>query len=153
MPVLGRLASNRKGFTILEIMVTTFISGVILTTAIPSLSTAVNAHQLQSALRSATGYVRVVRATAVSKNLSSRLVVSEDGHTLSTEVNKAGLWTTTGSPVYLGSTVGVSAISPVSGLSFTSQGTASAATTITIQTSRGDMHTITVALLGSVGIS
>ncbi len=90
---------------------------------------------------------------AVARNLQSRLVVSADGSTLTTEVLFGGTWTTAGSPLPLNDPITVTSVSPPTGLVFTPQGTTNAATTLTLQTIRGDVHTITVSLLGSVEIT
>lgn len=145
--------TGSSGFTLFETLVATVISGLILAVALPNLSTFVNAHELQSGLRSTVGYVRLVRSMAVAKNLQTRLVVSNDGRTLTVEVYRNGAWTATGSPLVLGDAVRVSAVSPVSGLVFTPQGTTQAAATLTLETPRGDTHTIAVSLLGAVEVS
>lgn len=149
----GRRSFGSRGFTLFETLVATALSSLILAVSLPSLSTLVNAHQLQSGLRSTTGYIRLVRAVAVARNLQSRLVVSVDGSTLTTEVLLGGTWTTAGAPLPLSDPIKVTLISPPTGLVFTPQGTANAATTLTLQTTRGDIHTITVSLLGSVEIT
>ena len=148
-----RRSLGSRGFTLFETLVAMALSALVLAVALPSLSTLVNAHQLQSGLRSTTGYIRLVRAMAVARNLQSRLVVSADGSTLTTEVLFGGTWTTAGSPLPLNDPITVTSVSPPPGLVFTPQGTTNAATTLTLQTIRGDVHTITVSLLGSVEIT
>ena len=142
-----------QGFTLFETLIAMAISGLILAVSLPNLSTLVNAHQLQSGLRSTTGYVRLVRAMAVAKNLQTRLVVSADGGTLTTEAYRSGTWAATGAPLVLGDTIKVTSILPVTGLVFMPQGTTNAAATLTLQTGGGSTHTISVSLLGAVEVS
>lgn len=150
---MNRIERRREsGFSLLETLVVSVIVGVLFAAAAPSLSTAVSAHQLQASLRSTAGYVRLVRATAIGKNLQSKLVVSTDGTTLTIQVYRSGSWATTGAPAVLSPGVTVLSVSPAN-LTFSTQGVASAATMITLQTARGYTGAVTVSLLGSVDIS
>lgn len=150
MLTLTKSLGNSRGFTLMEMLVATSVAGVLLATSIPSLGTALSAHYLQSGLRTTANYVRVVRSTAVARNLQARLVVSEDGSNLSTEIYR-GSWQAVGSPVDLDETT-ISAVSPTT-LTFTPQGNATAATTLTVRNGRGGTATIAVSILGSVEIS
>ncbi len=145
---------SQKGFTILETLVAAGVSGALLAAALPNLSTALSASRLQSALRSTGQHVRLARAIAVGKNLPSRIVVSEDGSRLTTQVLRSGSWTNSGTPLVLSDNTTVSSVSPsASALAFTSQGTTAGTVTITLRTSRGDSRSLVVSLLGSVEIS
>ena len=141
----------QKGFTILETMVAAAVSGALLLAATPNLSSALGAAQLKSATRSTAQYVRLARATAVGKNLPSRIALSQGGSTLDAQVLRSGTWTSTGQPLALSNGTTVSSIVPsASALAFSTQGTTSGTVTITLQTSRGDTHTLVVSILGSV---
>ena len=142
---------NEEGISILEILAVAIMASVLLVTAIPSLSGSLEAHKLQSSLRAARNYVRVVRATGVARNVSARLDVSVDGKTLRTEIFESGAWTAVGSPVYLDAGATVSNVNPP--LVFTAQGTTNAATTLTLSGPGGAAETLTVSILGSVGVS
>jgi type II secretory pathway pseudopilin PulG len=145
---------SERGFTILETLVAVIVAAAVLLAAAPSLSMALNAAQLLSASRATAQYVRLARATAVGKNLQSRIVVSVDGSTLTTQVLRSGSWTSTGTPLVLSSGTTVYAISPsAAALSFSAQGTTSGTVTITLRTGRGDMRNLTVSLLGMVETS
>ncbi|HUE39167.1 MAG TPA: type II secretion system protein [Candidatus Binatia bacterium] len=141
----------QKGFTILETMVTAGVAGALLLAATPHMSSALTAAQLKSSLRATAQYVRLARATAVGKNLQSRIALSGGGTTLTTQVLRAGTWTNTGTPLVLTNGTTVSSIAPSSSaLAFSAQGIASSAVTITLQTSSGATNTVTVSILGSV---
>ncbi|MGH7860439.1 MAG: pilus assembly FimT family protein [Candidatus Binatia bacterium] len=144
----GHGIANEKGVTLLETLVAAVMSGILLAAAMPSLSGALNAHQLQAAVRSTTNYVRVVRSIAVARNARTQLVVSEDGRTLSTEAMSGGAWTAVGQPLALDGGVFVSSVTPA--LEFNSQGTSTASTTVTLQSPQGSTQTIGVSILGSV---
>lgn len=145
---------SQKGFTILETLVAAAVSGALLTAALPNLSTALSASSLQAALRSTAQHVRLARATAVGKNLQSRIVVGADGSTLTTQVLRGSSWTNSGTPLVLGDSTQIFSVSPsASALTFTSQGTTSGTVTITLRTARGDSRSLVVSLLGSVEAS
>jgi len=150
-----RLPDNsQRGFTILETLVAATISGALLLAAVPNVSSALSAGRLQSASRATAQYLRLVRATAVGKNLQSRLVVSGGGSTLSTEVYRSGAWTATGQPLVLEGGASVASVLPsASALVFTSQGTTSGTVTVVVQTSRGDHRNLVVSPLGVVEAS
>ena len=146
-----KMTRCQKGFTILETMVTAGVAGALLLAATPHMSSALTAAQLKSSLRATAQYVRLARATAVGKNLQSRIALSGGGTTLTTQVLRAGTWTNTGTPLVLTNGTTVSSIAPSSSaLAFSAQGIASSAVTITLQTSSGATNTVTVSILGSV---
>lgn len=148
---MRRILRSAKGFTVLETMLAASLTGAMLLAATPNLSTALGAAQLKSASRSTAQFVRVTRAIAVGKNLSSRITVSTNGTTLTTQVLRSGTWTNTGTPLVLTNGTTVSNVSPSSSaLSFTSQGTTSGTVTITLSDSRGDTKNLVVSILGSV---
>jgi type II secretory pathway pseudopilin PulG len=149
---MRRTLKTQKGFTILETMLAAGISGTLLLAASPNLSSALGAAQLQSASRATAQYVRVARAVAVGKNLSSRIVVDGSGSTLTTQVLRSGTWTNTGTPLVLTNGTTVSSVAPsASALGFTSQGpTSSGTVTVTLRDSRGDTKSLVVSILGSV---
>jgi prepilin-type N-terminal cleavage/methylation domain-containing protein len=156
-PLDGRLSKEKsqKGFTLLETLVTAGIAGTLATVAFPGMSSALNSHRLMAGLRGTVGAVRVARSSAVTRNVQSRLSVSEDGKTLTVQVDPSGTntWVSIGTPLVLDGGVTVSSVSPSNGLVFTSQGTVSNAVTVTLRNARGDTHNIAVGLLGSVDIS
>lgn len=148
---MRRKLRSEKGFTILETMLAAGISGAVLLAAAPNLATALGAATLQSASRATAQQVRLARAIAVGKNLSSRIVVSGNGSTLTTQVLRSGTWTNTGTPLVLTNGATVSNVAPsASTLSFTSQGTTSGTVTITLRDSAGDTKNLVVSILGSV---
>jgi type II secretory pathway pseudopilin PulG len=148
---MRRTLRSENGFTILETMLAASLTGALLLAATPNLSTALGAAQLKSASRATAQYVRLSRAIAVGKNLSSRIVVSTSGTTLTTQVLRSGTWTNTGTPLALTNGTTVSNVAPSSSaLSFTSQGTTSGTVTITLRDSSGDTKNLVVSILGAV---
>jgi len=148
---MRRTLRSDKGFTILETMVAAGVSGAMLLAAAPNISSVLGAATLQSAGRATAQYVRLARAIAVGKNLSSRIVVNGSGSTLTTQVLRSGTWTNTGTPLVLTNGATVSSVAPSSSaLGFTSQGTTSGTVTITLRDSSGDTKNLVVSILGSV---
>jgi len=144
----------QRGFSLLETLVVASIAGTLAAVTIPNLSGAVNAHRLQGGLRTTVGAIRVARSAAISRNIQGRVTVSDDGKTLTVEVNRPGTgWTTIGTARALDGGVSVSSVSPANGLLFNSQGTVTNAVTVTLQNARGDTRQIAVSLLGGVEVS
>jgi prepilin-type N-terminal cleavage/methylation domain-containing protein len=144
----------QRGFSLLETLVTAGIAGSLAAATIPSMSTALNAHRLNAALRETVGVIRVARSSAIVRHIQGRVVVSADGKTLTVQVNRASTgWTTIGTARYLDGGVAVSDVSPAGGLTFSSQGAVANAVTVTLQNARGDTRQISVSLLGSVEVS
>jgi Tfp pilus assembly protein FimT len=145
---------SARGITILETVVTVGIASAVATAALPNLAAALSGPRLQAATRESAQHVRLARAAAVAQNTASRVVVSEDGSTLTTEVEQAGSWVQSGTPLVLGGGVQVVSVAPsASALRFDSQGMTSGAVTITFRTTNGEQRSIAVSLLGSVDAS
>jgi prepilin-type N-terminal cleavage/methylation domain-containing protein len=154
---VGRASADKtqRGFTLLETLVTASIAGTLAAVTFPGMSSALNSHRLMAGLRGAVGSIRVARSSAVTRNVQSRISVSEDGKTLTVQVDPSGTntWVSIGTPLVLDGGVTVSSLAPANGLVFTPKGTVANAVTVTLQNVRGDTHNITVGLIGSVDIS
>jgi prepilin-type N-terminal cleavage/methylation domain-containing protein len=154
---IGRVSARKseRGFTLLETLVTAGIAGTLAAVTFPGMSSALNSHRLTAGLRGAVGSIRVARSSAVTRNVQSRVSVSEDGKTLTVQVDPSGTntWVSIGTPLVLDGGVTVSSVSPANGLVFTPKGTVANAVTVTLQNARGDTHNIAVGLIGSVDIS
>ncbi len=124
---------RERGFSLLYLMVTTTVAGIITAVAIPNLSSALQAHRLTAALRTTVGCIGVARSTAVTRNQQARISLSGDGTTLTVQVNSGGTWTSVGTPAVLEGGVTVSSVSPSGGLLFSGQGTVGSAVTVTVQ--------------------
>jgi Tfp pilus assembly protein FimT len=135
--------------------VTASIASTLAAVTFPSMSSALNSHRLTAGLRGAVGSIRVARSSAVTRNAQSRVSVSEDGKTLTVQVDPSGTntWISIGTPLVLDGGVTVSSVSPTSGLLFTPQGTVANAVTVTLRNARGDTRNVAVGLIGSVDIS
>ena len=144
-------ARGQSGFTLFEVLTTATILSVLAAISFPGMSSALNAHRLTAGLRGSVGCIRVARSSAISRNLQGRIVVSEDGTTLTPQVNRSGTWTTVSTPLVLEGVV--ASVTPTGGLVFSAQGTLANPATLTLQNSRGDTHQINVSLLGSAEIA
>jgi len=139
------------GLTFLELIVAVAVFGALSLMALPGLATLRTAFQLTSATRATAQCLRLARSIAVGKNLPSRVVVSGDGSTLTTQVLRDGSWTSTGTPTVLTDGMIVSAVNPTpSALAWSAQGIASGAVTVTVRASGGSQQTLAVGILGSV---
>jgi type IV fimbrial biogenesis protein FimT len=144
---------RERGFSLLDIMVTTAVAGTLTAVAMPNLSSALQSHRLTASLRKAVGCIRVARSAAITRNQQSRITLSADSRTLTVEVNSGGTWTSVGTPGVLDSGVTVSSVSPSGGLVFTGQGTVANQVTVTVQNAVGGSRQVTVSLLGAVQVS
>lgn len=147
------MRKRERGFSLLDIMVTTAVAGVLTTVALPNLSSAMQSHRLTASLRKTVGCIRVARSSAITRNQQSRITLSADNATLTVEVNAGGTWTPVGTPAVLDSGVTVSSVSPSGGLVFTGQGTVANQVTVTVQNIVGGSRQVTVSLLGAVQVS
>jgi Tfp pilus assembly protein FimT len=119
--------------------------------ALPNFATFQTSFQLMSATRTTAQFVRLARAIAVGRNLPSRIVISQSGSTMTTQIFRNGAWASIGTPMVLTGGTSVSAVQPsASALSFSAQGIAAGTVTITLRASRGDQKSLVVSLLGSV---
>jgi Tfp pilus assembly protein FimT len=134
------------------VLVTATIVSILAAVTFPSLSSALSAHRLTAGLRESVGCIRVARSSAITRNLQGRIVVSEDGTTLTPQVFRSGAWTTISTPIVLDGGVTAS-VSPSNGLLFSTQGTLANPVTMTLQNARGDTRQITVSLLGAADIA
>jgi prepilin-type N-terminal cleavage/methylation domain-containing protein len=144
-------SKNQGGFTILEVLIAVIMIAIVATFSLPSLAKGLRAHQLASATRAATNYIRVVRATAVARHTPARLVVTS-GNRLGVEVLD-GSWTRLPTGIVLDGSVVVAAVNPGDGIVFGSDGTASAAGTVRLRNALGDERVISISILGSVAAS
>jgi Tfp pilus assembly protein FimT len=142
---------TEAGLTFLELIAAIGIVGVLALLALPNFATFRTSFQLMSATRTTAQFVRLARAIAVGRNLPSRIVVSGNGSTMTTQIFRSGAWTSIGTPMVLVGGTSVSAVQPsASALTFSSQGIAAATVTITLRASGGDQKSVVVSLLGSV---
>jgi Tfp pilus assembly protein FimT len=144
---------GQSGATLFEVVVTATVLSTLAAVGFPRMSSALNAHRLTAGLRESVGCIRVARSTAISRNLTGRIVVSEDGRTLTPQVNRSGTWTTVGTPAVLDGGITVTSVAPSGGLVFSTQGTLANPVTVTLRNSLGDTRHITVSLLGSADIA
>ncbi len=148
------MRKREAGFTILEVIAVTGISGLLAAVSAPSLSSALNAHRLTAGLRTTTSAIRVARSTAVVRNRQARVVLTNDGRTINVEVSSDGTnWTAAGEPVALDGGVRINAVEPSSGLRFATNGTLAAPVTVTVRNAKGDSRQVAVSILGSVDLS
>jgi Tfp pilus assembly protein FimT len=158
-PRLPRSRFDQRGITVIETLIASMVSGVLLATALPSLASSLRSHQLLAAVRTTMLHVQTVRSIAVTRNLKSRLVLSENGTKLSTEVYRNAAWESAGSPVVLSNGFAVTSIlsgsTPATNVVFGTLGTAdnNNTYTVTISGPTGSTRSLRVNLLGRVELT
>jgi len=148
---MARKSHTESGFTILELIAAVGILGMLMLAALPNFATLRTSFQLTSATRATAQFVRLARSIAIGRNASSRIVVSENRATMTTQIFRNGAWESIGTPLVLDGGTSVLAVQPsASALSFSSQGITAGTVIITLQVPRGDQKSLVVSLLGSV---
>ncbi len=148
---MTQIARREAGLTFLEVLVALGVVAVVAATALPGFAVFRTALQLTSATRATAQCLRLARAIAVGRNAPARVVVSGDGSTMTTQVFRNGVWTSTGTPTVLDGGMKVAAVQPsASALAFSSQGIASSTVTITLRAPSGGQRNLVVGMLGSV---
>ena len=151
--MVRRTVRSQDGFSLFESLVTASMLGVLATVAVPSLGRSMEAHRVMAGLRTSVNQVRVARSTAIVRGVDARVALSNGGHTVGLEISSDGgsTWTAAGSPLWIDGAA-ISAVSPSSGLRFSSRGLAPAATTVTVATNGGASRQFTVSILGAVEV-
>jgi type IV fimbrial biogenesis protein FimT len=134
---------NREGFTILRLLVTVAIVGILLGTASPNIASVTRIYGVRSAARQVYSELQNARMAAAMANQSYTFTINGDGKT----------YTVTPSPgtaMALEATgITMSAPNPIT---FSSNGTASATATVTVSNSFGDSVQVAVGSAGRVRI-
>jgi len=134
---------NREGFTIIRLLVTIGIVGVLLGTASPNIASVTRVYSVRSAARQVYSELQNARMAAVMANQSYTFTVNVGGTTYTVTPSP-------GSATALEATgITMSAPNPIT---FASNGTASATATVTVSNSFGDAVQVAVGSAGRVRI-
>jgi prepilin-type N-terminal cleavage/methylation domain-containing protein len=140
------LLRDREGFTLIRLLVTIGILGILLAAASPNIASVTRIYGVRSAARQVYSELQNTRMSAVSENRSYTFTV--DGGGASYSIGPTGA--TVSKPLDAASQ-GVT-ISAPNALTFTSTGTASSTATVTITNSAGDTTGVAVSPAGRVRI-
>jgi type IV fimbrial biogenesis protein FimT len=139
----GKRALDESGFTLLRLVVTIGIAGIILAIASPSIATATRVYSVRSAARQVFSDLQNTRMASVMGNQSYSFTV-RDAVTYRIQ-SASGSFTDTSLEAS-----GVT-ISAPSAITFASDGTASS-TTVTVTNSSGDTMQVAVAAAGRIRV-
>jgi Tfp pilus assembly protein FimT len=140
----GRYALGESGFTLLRLLVTIGIAGVILAIASPSVATATRVYSVRSAARQVFSDLQNTRMAAVMGNQSYTFTV-RDAVTYRVQ-SASGSFTDTSLEAS-----GVT-ISAPNAIQFASDGTASSTATVSVVNSSGDTMQVAVAAAGRIRV-
>ncbi len=140
------LLRNGDGFTLIRLLVTIGIVGILLAAASPNIASVTRIYGVRSAARQVYSELQSVRMAAVTENRPYTFTV--DGGGASYSIGPTGA--TVSKPLDVASQ-GVT-ISAPNALTFTSTGTASTTATVTITNSAGDTAGVAVSPAGRVRI-
>jgi len=136
-------ARNQGGFTLLQLMVSMGIAGVLLAAASPNIATVTRVYTVRSAARQVYAELQNTRMAAVMANQSYTFTVNGDG--VSYTVNPSPGTSTTLE------VAGITLSAP-NAITFASNGTASTSGTVTVTDTSGDQIQVVVGSAGRVNI-
>lgn len=145
------------GFTLLQMLVTIAVIGVLSAFAIPTLRNAMRSYRLSAAVSAATGAISATRYQAIMRAYPYQLTFSSSSATyqVANEPTGASSFSNVGGAVPI-SGVGDVTISPTTTLQFNANGTVTATTgtlSFTITNTIGQSKTITVSGVGNVTVN
>lgn len=76
---------NSKGFTLIELMVVLVIVGIMLALLIPNVGGFISQMEINEATQNLSGVLRSAKETAVSKNVTARVIISDANKTYRVE--------------------------------------------------------------------
>ena len=86
------LGSRRRGFTLVELMVTLSVAAILLAIAAPSFDDAVGTSRLSGTVSELSSAVQLARSEAIRRNRRATLCRSDDGSTCSSGAGSWGGW-------------------------------------------------------------
>jgi type IV fimbrial biogenesis protein FimT len=143
----GEYAVDEAGFTLLRLVVTVAIAGILLAAASPNIATVTRAYSVRSGARQVYSELQNTRMAAVMGNQSYTFTVGGDGTSYTVQP-------ASGSLVTMSLEAAGITISAPNAITFSSNGTASITTTasVTVSNSFGDTINVAVAPAGRIRI-
>ena len=78
-------AKRKKGFTLVELMITVAVIAILALVAAPGLFIYIPTYKVNSATKTLTSQLQLARAEAIAKNLDYRIRIDQGGQTLFVE--------------------------------------------------------------------
>lgn len=83
---------NRKGVTLVELIVVIVIIGICAALAVPNIAVGLRRYRLNSAIRDIASIFRVAQLGAVSRNITFRVECDQGTGTFTLQRNSGGMW-------------------------------------------------------------
>jgi prepilin-type N-terminal cleavage/methylation domain-containing protein len=142
---LRKFAQEVTGFTLIEVLATISIAGILVGIAIPRFSALLPGIRLASAARQVATDLQLARMRAISQHANQTVTItSATNYTFGTEARNLSV-------EYPGTTIGITSPPSSTTVSFTTLGGSTAATTITL-TNKGVTKQVQVTTIGRVNI-
>jgi len=139
---------NKKGITILELIIVCVIIAIGTLLLVPSIGSWVNHYRLRTAVRDVVSIMRVAQMKAVATNMEYQVKFSYTTYMLQYRSSSGSNWVTEGSPKLLPSGVAIIKFPPWSKFEFNPNYTTSTGS-LTLQNAKG--HTKRITLTTATG--
>ena len=144
-----------RGVSLLEVLITTALTAMLLALAVPNLRRLQAPYALRAASNQVVADVQAARMRAIARNTRYRVTFNTATSTYSLDAETApgsNTWATDGGVQRLPRSASLGTISPGNPI-FSTQGTLTAGVTIPVSVTNGRTKTITVNVLGQVTVS
>jgi type II secretory pathway pseudopilin PulG len=149
---MAREGSRTRGASLLEVLIATGLSAMLLAIAVPNLRSL----QAPFALRAATDQIvaglQAARMRAIARNARYRVTFDPSAGTYSLDVETGGNFVTDGGVQQLPRSTTLGTIAPGNPI-FSTQGTLASAVTIPVSATAGRNRTISVNVLGQTTVN
>jgi prepilin-type N-terminal cleavage/methylation domain-containing protein len=136
---------STRGFTLLRLLVTLSIAGILLAAASPSIETATRVYSVRSAARQVYSELQNARMAAVMGNQSYTFTINNDGKSYIVQP-------ASGSAVTTSLETGNATISAPNAITFASNGTATTTAIVSVSGSTGGAMQVAVSTAGRIRI-
>ena len=152
MQWMAREGRRTRGVSLLEVLIATGLSAMLLAIAVPNLRSLQAPFALRSATDQIVGAIQAARMRAIARNARYRVTFDPSAGTYSLDVESGGSFVTDGGVQQLPRSASLGTIAPGNPI-FSTQGTLTAAVTIPVSVTAGRNRTISVNVLGQTTVN
>src|SRR3989442_2930213 len=149
---MARKGRRTRGASLLEVLIATGISAMLLAIAVPNLRSLQAPFALRAATDQIVADIQAARMRAIARNARYRVTFNPSAGTYSLDVETGGNFVTDGGVQRIPRSATLGTIAPGNPI-FSTQGTLSAGVTIPISVAAGRNRTISVNVLGQTTVN